>query len=118
MKRGLIIFLVVLYSVASIGATVTTHFCAGTVKKCKCAKAAKKDLCCSEKTVYLKSQDSHQTQPSANNFVKKVSLPIVPIIYSIDTKSFFVLQNNTIISSKAMVYTGPPLFKFICLYLI
>jgi hypothetical protein len=45
MKRVVIIFLVLLYSVASIGATATTHLCAGEVKKCKCGKPTKKDLC-------------------------------------------------------------------------
>ena len=47
MKRVITIFLVLLYSVASIGATATTHLCAGEVKTCKCAKPSKKDICCS-----------------------------------------------------------------------
>ena len=74
MKRVITILLVLLYSVASIGATASTHLCAGKVKTCKCGKPTKKDLCCSEKTVYLKSQDNHQAQTSTNNIVKKLSL--------------------------------------------
>ncbi|MEY3120410.1 MAG: hypothetical protein RL548_767, partial [Bacteroidota bacterium] len=40
MKRVITIFLVLLYSVASIGATATTHLCAGEEKKCKCGSEA------------------------------------------------------------------------------
>ena len=97
MKRVFTIFLVLLYSVASIGATATTHLCAGKVKKCKCAKSFKKDICCSEKTVYLKSQDKHQSQSSTNNIVKNISKN--------NNEDSFILHNNGI------NYELKPLYK-------
>ena len=118
MKRVITIFLVLLYSVASIGATGTTHLCAGEVKKCKCGKPTKKDLCCSEKTVYLKSQDNHQSQTSANNIVKKLSLDTANEIIFIQKASSTLLNSKTLFSQQSLVNTGPPIYKLICLYLI
>ena len=118
MKRVIIIFLVLLYSVASIGATATTHLCAGEVKTCKCAKPSKKDICCSEKTVYLKSQDNHQSQTSANNIVKKLSLDTANEIIFIQKASSTLLNSKTLFSQQSLVNMGPPIYKLICLYLI
>ena len=118
MKRVITIFLVLLYSVASIGATATTHLCAGEVKKCKCGKPSKKDLCCSEKTVYLKSQDNHQSQTSANNIVKKLSLDTANEIIFIQKASSTLLNSKMLFSQQSLVNTGPPIYKLICLYLI
>ena len=118
MKRVVIIFLVLLYSVASIGATATTHLCAGEVKKCKCGKPSKKDLCCSEKTVYLKSQDNHQSQTSINNNVKKLSLNTAHEIVTIQKANSIVINSKPIISKKNLVNIGPPIYELICVYLI
>jgi len=118
MKRVITIFLVLLYAVASIGATGTTHLCAGKEKKCKCGKPTKKDLCCSEKTVYLKSQDSHQFQASTNNIVKKLSLNKSHEIVAIQKTSSIVLISKPLIAEKNLVNTGPPIYEFICVYLI
>ena len=100
MKRVFTIFLVLLYAVASMGTTATTHLCAGKVKTCKCGKPAKKDLCCSEKTVYLKSQDSHQSQTSTNNIVKKLSLNATHEVVTIQ-KVISTLLNS------CLLYTSP-----------
>ena len=118
MKRVFTIFLVLLYAVASMGATATTHLCAGKLKTCKCGKPSKKDLCCSEKTVYLKSQDSHQFQASTNNIVKKLSLNKAYEILAIQKSSSIVLNSKPLISKKNLVNTGPPIYEFICVYLI
>ena len=118
MKRVITIFLVLLYSVASIGATATTHLCAGEVKKCKCGKPSKKDLCCSEKTVYLKSQDNHQSQASTNNIVKKLSLNNSHEIVTIQKAGTALLNSRPFISKKNLVNIGPPIYKLICVYLI
>ena len=118
MKRVITIFLVLLYAVASIGATATTHLCAGEERKCKCGKPTKKDLCCSEKTVYLKSQDNHQSQTSANNMVKKLSLDTANEIIFIQKASSTLLNSKTLFSQQSLVNTGPPIYKLICLYLI
>jgi hypothetical protein len=118
MKRVITLFLVLLYSVASMGATATTHLCAGEVKKCKCAKPSKKDTCCSEKTVYLKSQDNHQSQASAINIVKKLSLNATHEIVAIQKTSPIVLNSKPIFSKKNLVNIGPPIYKLICIYLI
>ncbi len=118
MKRVFTMFLVLLYSVASIGATATTHLCAGKVKKCKCAKSSKKDICCSEKTVYLKSQDNHQFQASTNNIVKKLSLNATHEVVTIQKASTTLLNSKPLISKKNLVNTGPPIYELICVYLI
>ena len=118
MKRVITIFLVLLYAVASIGATATTHLCAGEERKCKCGKPTKKDICCSEKTVYLKSQDNHQSQTSANNIVKKLSLDTANEIIFIQKASSTLLNSKTLFSQQSLVNTGPPIYKLICLYLI
>ena len=118
MKRVFTLFLVLLYAVASIGATATTHLCAGKEKKCKCGKPSKKDLCCSEKTVYLKSQDNHQSQASTNNIVKKLSLNKSHEIVAIQKTSSIVLISKPLIAKKNLVNTGPPIYEFICVYLI
>jgi hypothetical protein len=118
MKRVFTIFLVLLYSVASMGATATTHLCAGKVKTCKCGKPSKKDLCCSEKTVYLKSQDNHQSQASTNIIVKKLSLSATHEVGTIQEVISIVLNNKPFISKKNLVNTGPPIYEFICVYLI
>lgn len=118
MKRVITILLVLLYSVASIGATATTHLCAGEVKKCKCGKPSKKDICCSEKTVYLKSQDNHQSQTSTINIVKKLSLNNAHEIVSIQKTSTVLLNSRPFISNKNLVNIGPPIYELICVYLI
>ena len=118
MKRVITIFLVLLYAVASIGATATTHLCAGEERKCKCGKPTKKDLCCSEKTVYLKSQDNHQSQTSANNIVKKLSLDTANEIIFIQKASSTLLNSKTLFSQQSLVNTGPPIYELICVYLI
>ena len=118
MKRLFTIFLVLLYAVASMGANVTTHTCAGKVKTCKCGKPSKKDICCSEKTVYLKSQDNHQFQSSTNNIVKKLSLNTGHEIVAIQKVSSILLYNKSLFFQKSLVNTGPPIYKFICVYLI
>ena len=118
MKRVITLFLVLLYSVASIGATATTHLCAGKEKKCKCGKPTKKDLCCSEKTVYLKSQDNHQSQTSTNNIVKKLSLNTANEIIFIQKASAALLNSKSLFSHQSLVNTGPPIYELICVYLI
>ena len=118
MKRVFTIFLVLLYSVASIGATATTHLCAGKVKKCKCAKSFKKDICCSEKKVYLKSQDKHHFQASTNYIVKKLSLNATHEIVAIQKASSTLLNSKPLISNKNLVNTGPSIYELICVYLI
>ena len=118
MKRVFTIFLVLLYSIASMGATATTHLCAGKVKTCKCGKPSKKDLCCSEKTVYLKSQDNHQSQASTNIIVKKLSLSATHEVGTIQKVISILLNNKPLISNKNLVNTGPPIYELICVYLI
>jgi len=118
MKRVFTLFLVLLYAVASIGATATTHLCAGKEKKCKCGKPSKKDLCCSEKTVYLKSQDNHQSQASTNNIVKKLSLSVTPEVVTTQNVISTLLNSKPLISQQTLVNTGPPIYELICVYLI
>ncbi|MCX6203162.1 MAG: hypothetical protein NTY43_02585 [Bacteroidetes bacterium] len=118
MKRIVTICLVLLYTVASIGATVTTHSCAGKVRTCKCGKPSKKDLCCSEKTIYLKSQDNHQFQASTNSIVKKLNYNIDKATYTIQNIVAVAHTSKSFIAKKALLDIGPPIYEFICVYLI
>jgi len=118
MKKLFTIFLVLLYSIASIGATVTTHTCAGKTRTCKCGKPAKKDLCCSEKTVYLKAQDNHQFQITTNSIVKQLNLNIDKLAYTNYSIPVLSLNTKTFITQKSLIDTGPPIYEFICVYLI
>src|SRR5271170_1868580 len=72
MKRVLTSILALCYFGASVGATVTTHFCMGRVfaidfsQKDQCAKCGMKTTkgCCQDESKFLKLQDVHQ--PSVN----------------------------------------------------
>ncbi len=118
MKKVLTIFLYVLYTVSSIGATVPSHACAGKVKTCKCGKPAKKDLCCTTKTTYLKSQDNHQFQVSNNTITKKINLSIEKTTYINNSITELVLNRKTLVLKKSIIDTGQPIYEFICVYLI
>ena len=118
MKKVLTIFLFLLYTVSSIGATVTSHACAGKVKTCKCGKPAKKDLCCTTKTTYLKSQDNHQFQVRNNTITKKINLSIEKTTYINNSITELVLNRKTLVLKKSIIDTGQPIYEFICVYLI
>lgn len=118
MKRVITILLVLLYSVSSIGATVTTHICAGKVKTCKCGKPSKKDICCSEKTVYLKSQDTHSFQTIAITPAKKINLSFGIEYVNFENETVYNFTNKSFISKRTLIDIGPPIYEFICVYLI
>lgn len=118
MKRVLTILLVLFYTVSSIGATVTTHYCAGKVKKCKCGKPSKKDVCCSEKTVFLKAQDTHSFQNLATTPAKKISVSPVNESITFLWKPAFSNCKKSFIAQKTLIDIGPPIYEFICVYLI
>jgi hypothetical protein len=118
-KQFLTILLLFVYSFSSIGATVKTHFCAGKVQKCACAKSTKKDTCCSEKTTFLKKQDQHQSTVlhTGTHFVHSVAKSVAfymlvstPIV---ESPKFIAIQ-----SKKGMLFSGPPIYALDCLYLI
>jgi hypothetical protein len=118
-KQFLTILLLFVYSFSSIGATVKTHFCAGKVQKCACAKSSKKDTCCTEKTTFLKKQDQHQSTVvhTGIHLVHSVSKPVefyilvsTPIV---ESSNFIALQ-----SKKSLLFSSPPIYALDCLYLI
>lgn len=118
MKRVVTILLILLYTVSSVGATVTTHYCAGKVKKCKCGKPAKKDVCCSEKTFFLKAQDTHSFQNLDTIPAEKISGCPVNESITFVCKPVFSNYNKSFIAPKALIDIGPPIYEFICVYLI
>ncbi len=75
-------------------------------------------MCCSEKTVYLKSQDTHSFQTIAITPAKKLSLSIDKEYIPIENKTVFAIGNKSFISKRTLVDVGPPIYDFICVYLI
>ncbi len=119
MKRLFALLMAVMYTISSIGMTVSTHYCAGKAMTCKCTKpkAGKKDHCCKDTVTYLKSQEAHQFQ-EAGDFKKQQAISIaLPVsFYQLaDCKTF---QNSQCanFNTAASVLNGPPLYELFCVY--
>lgn len=119
MKQFLTIFLLLIYSFSSVGATVSAHLCAGKVQKCFCGKSNKKDNCCAKTNSFVKKQDDHQSV--ASSVVKPVLLiAAAPVIYNVEVVAPIVASttSSAIHSKKGLLFTGPPIYILDCLYLI
>jgi len=120
MKRLFTLLLAVLYTLSSIGMTVSTHYCAGKQMKCKCAKskkATKKDHCCKDTVQYLKSQDNHN---STNvEAVKKIQITEFPSVSVYSTITEPIVIASSVLNTVAIKLTdGPPLYELFCNYRI
>ena len=123
-KQILTILLLFVYSFSSIGATVKAHLCAGKVQKCVCGKATKNksskiDTCCSEKITFIKKQDLHQ--------VNELETAKQPLLLATHPSGYYTFIFAPVIeltettkshSKKGLLFTGPPIYVFDCLYLI
>jgi hypothetical protein len=109
-KKLFTFLLIVIYSVSSIGATISTHFCAGKVRACKCAKSKKKDSCCTKTTVYHKSQDNHEQVKVANNSTTKWI-----ISQNFTNQPFVALYNKVVINEWPIMASPPPISRRIYL---
>ena len=120
MKQILTILILFVYSFSSIGATVKAHLCAGKVQKCFCGKENKKDTCCKEKTTFLKKQDLHAT--TAPQSLKQIDFSVTtPVVFYTISVAPIVEQQQTIglvHSKKGLLFSGPPIYTLVCLYLI
>lgn len=119
MKRLLTFLLLIFYTLSSVGAAVSTHYCMGKIRKCQCAKPKEgsKDHCCKDTVKFVKSQDVHAAQVISE--LKKQ----IHIDYA-DFSNFVVTNCDVfdIVSHPIGVClssaTAPPIYKFVCNYRI
>jgi len=120
MKKALSFLLLILYTLSSVGASVSTHYCMGKVMKCQCAKPKnknQKDHCCKDTVKFVKSQDEHA--------VKWVSFqtkqfPIDNHLASnnVDLKEFESVSDIKYASLLHISWSPPPLYIMYCNYRI
>jgi hypothetical protein len=121
-KQYLTLVLLFVYSFSSIGATATTHWCAGKVQKCACAKTSKKDTCCAEKTTFLKKQDQHQSTTGSSFSFTSLQI-VLPAPFDFYNQLSVVVPSGSTVkkkfySKKGQLFSSPPLYALDCLYLI
>ncbi len=119
MKRLITLLLAVLYTFSSIGASVSTHYCMGKVRKCQCAKPKnnQKDHCCKDTVKFVKSQDVHAAKWSP---VQTKESPLEQII-STDFEIPYVVSSNArtkYIFEYPLLWSPPPLYILYCNYRI
>jgi hypothetical protein len=103
-KKLVVIFFLLIYGFASVGATVHTHYCmgeyvgatllenkGGKCGKCGMKESNKKNGCCKDEHKEFKLKTDHQ-KGSVADFVKVISAPVLltPIPYY-----HFTLQQNS-----------------------
>lgn len=89
MRRGLVIFLLLLYIIPTIGVSVSSHYCGGKLAsvslklldmghKCPCGDKPMKKSCCKDevKTFKLKSEQQKSSQLALNYFKAIAFQPI------------------------------------------
>jgi len=120
MKRLFALIVAMLYTLSSIGMTVSTHYCAGKAMTCKCAKPKdnkKKDHCCKDTVKYLKSQDAHQFQEAGD--LKKyhaIAVAVPTSFYTVDLNKELYNLPLTYFSTGVANLNGPPLYELFCDY--
>jgi hypothetical protein len=119
MKRLLTFLLLSFYTLSSVGASVSTHYCMGKIRKCQCAKPREGsiDHCCKDTVKFVKSQDEHA--------VKWVSFetkqfPIDNHLESnnVDLKEFESFSDIRYTSFLHISWSPPPLYIMHCNYRI
>ncbi len=120
MKRLLTFLLLSLYTISSVGASVSTHYCMGKVRKCQCAKpneVSTIDHCCKGSIKFVKSQDVHANQVL---LFKKKQLNLEEVAM---TNTLYVNYNefskNYLPESICLSYwDSPPIYQLVCNYRI
>jgi hypothetical protein len=119
MKRLLTFLLLSFYTLSSVGASVSTHYCMGKIIKCQCAKPKEgsKDHCCKDTVKFVKSQDIHAAQV-APELKKQVCFDYadVPTLLMTKYNAFDILYHPTKIYLSSA--TAPPIYKLVCNYRI
>lgn len=119
MKKLLTFLLLVLYTLSSVGASVSTHYCMGKIRKCQCAKPKEgaKDHCCKNTVQFVKTQEAHAVQ-FASEIKKSVSfesaIPSPFLLSKVDQFAQLYEPVRYYISSS----TAPPIYQFVCNYRI
>lgn len=79
----------------------------------------KKDTCCAEKTTFHKKQDQHAVQAGQSKLTKQL------FVSAHTALGIFTIPNTLILLGKKPIYTkfgiifsGPPIYKLVCTYLI
>lgn len=120
MKRFLAVILAVLYTLSSVGMTVSSHYCAGKQMKCKCAKSkkdSKKDHCCKDTVQYLKAQDNHNG-PEIQAVKKGNTLEFSMEILHSSVLPVLINLSSTYSYQKGFAFKSPPLYELFCNYRI
>lgn len=119
MKRLITLLLAVLYTLSSVGATVSTHYCMGKVMKCQCAKPKKnqKDHCCKDTVQYVKSQDVHAAKWVSD---QKKQLPELKLEanYVLHHRLVFLNTDNKYQITQDQSWSPPLLYQLYCHYRI
>ncbi|MGY4537425.1 hypothetical protein ACVW0P_001844 [Mucilaginibacter sp. UYNi724] len=109
-KKGGILFMVLMYVITSTGFALNLHYCGNHVadikinapaKSCVKPMAKSKMKCCKDTKLDVKVKDSHESQP--NSFIPKVS----PVTIPSSTFADFILPVHQMLLN-AFFDRGPP----------
>lgn len=119
MKRLLTFLLLSFYTLSSVGASVSTHYCMGKIRKCQCAKPKEGsiDHCCKDTVKFIKSQDVHATQV-APELKKQINLESLLLDNTVIVKDKFFTKTNRPKKLLLNNWTPPPIYQFVCNYRI
>ena len=120
MKSLLTLLLLIFYTLSSVGASVSTHYCMGKVRKCQCSKAkeaSNKVHCCKDTVKFVKVQDVHAPQFAPDQKKQSHSTSIELLNYAITENNF---SANTSFYRKRYIIrsSDPPIYKLNCHYRI
>jgi hypothetical protein len=110
-KLFIIVFFILIYSVASTGLLVKVHYCCGdlisvsliTPKSC-CGKSFKIKGCCHNETKYIKVKDKQVL----NNESDDVQ-PILAVIESIEFQLIYIPLDLKRSNINSLIYDPPPI---------
>jgi len=119
MKRLLTFLLLSFYTLSSVGASVSTHYCMGKIRKCQCAKPKKGsiDHCCKDTVKFVKSQDVHAAQV-APELRKQDNLENDLLVYAVIVKEHLFAKINRSEKLFLINRNSPPIYQFACNYRI
>jgi hypothetical protein len=120
MKKALTFLLVILYTLSSVGASVSTHYCMGKVMKCQCAKPKNKnqtDHCCKDTVKFVKTQDVHANQ-IASELKKQVTVAYVNLHQELVLGQTSLVVPHCIEKHYICNWNAPPIYKLIGNYRI
>lgn len=120
MKSLLTVLLLIFYTLSSVGASVSTHYCMGKVRKCQCNKAkeaSNKVHCCKDTVTFVKVQDVHAPQFAPDQKKQSYSTSVKLLNYAI-TENNFSANTNSYWKRYIIRSSVPPIYKLNCHYRI